>query len=502
MSAPRATWRRAPRQRDRLPFVWLLAGGAAIAALFAALYLGSTNALTTGLLLLSAASICCIKADSELLRLWRLFALAYFCVLPAGQLIARDEIYLTLLPEQNPATISWFMLNIIGLWAMNFTFIFMRSRRAAKFARVSTGTPDLRRAVLASRWVYVFALLSLAALALIYVKLGGYRQIAQLYADRLETSVTQNDPLEGLGVVQALANTAPLWLFACVVLRPWRSRLMRFAAFAQLVVLGWLSSGVFGNRQGIVFVVLFACLIYHAFVAQISKRAAKLVGVCVAIGGLAMIPLKFGIDYSEIGNLSKNFADQRMLQLSMGPLSFFLFRDLSRFDVQVLALQSVAKPGYTLGMGRSFVGAAAAIVPKAIWKDKPDTFAREKSDIVRETESNQSDETTLLFGMPGEFLVNFGVSGYLLSFVVAAWLIARIDRIGLGAHWRWLPVKVVSYPLPFLFFLFDSNVLAYYGVRWIVLFALPLALLLKRKKTSSRLYYRNAGVRDENCPRS
>ncbi|MBN3847585.1 hypothetical protein G3N58_12200 [Paraburkholderia sp. Ac-20342] len=423
-------------------------------------------------------------------------------MLPAGQLIARDEIYLTLLPEQNPATISWFVLNIIGIWAMNFTFIVLRNRRTGARASTPVGTPDIRRAVLASRWVYMFALLSLAALAFIYVKLGGYRAIVQLYADRLETSVTQNDPLEGLGVVQALANTAPLWVFACVMLRPWRSRLMKFAAFSQLVVLGWLSSGVFGNRQGIVFVVLFACFIYHSFSAQISKRAAKIVGVCVAIGGLAMIPLKFGIDYSELGNLSKNFADQRMLQLSMGPLSFFLFRDLSRFDVQVLALQSVSKPGYTLGMGRSFVGAAAAIVPKAIWKNKPDTFAREKSDIVRETETNDSDETTLLFGMPGEFLVNFGVFGYLLSFIVVAWLIARINRIGLGSHWRWLPIKIVSYPLPFLFFLFDSNVLAYYGMRWIVLFALPLALLLKQKKHSSRLYYRNAGVRDENSPRS
>ncbi|MDR6410122.1 hypothetical protein [Paraburkholderia terricola] len=497
MSAARATWRRAPRRREKLPFLWLLAGGSAMAGLFAALYVGGTNTVTACMLLLGAVSIWCVKADSELLRLWRLFALAYFCVLPACQLIARDEIYLTLLPEQNPATIAWFMLNIVGIWLMNLMFIAMRSKRATPAAM-----PDMHRTVVVSRWAYAFALLALAALAFIYLKLGGYRQIEQLYADRLETSVTQNDPLEGLGVVQALANTAPLWVFACVMLRPWRSRVMKIAAFAQLIVLGWLSSGVFGNRQGIVFVLLFACLIYHAFVALISRRAAKIVAICVAVGGLAMIPLKFGIDYSEIGDLSQNFADQRMLQLSMGPLSFFLFRDLSRFDVQVQALDSVVTPGYTLSMGRSFVGAVAAVVPKAIWKDKPETFAREKSDIVRGAETNQSDETTLLFGMPGEFLVNFGVFGYLLSFVVVAWLIVRIDRMGLGANWRWLPVKVVSYPLPFLFFLFDSNVLAYYGMRWIVLFALPMALLLKRKKTSLRLFHRNAGVRNENSPRS
>ncbi|MEM5435717.1 hypothetical protein [Paraburkholderia diazotrophica] len=486
MSTAQATWRRPRRSREKRPFLLLLLGGLAAAGLFAALYLGAVSTLTVILLLLTVVSIWCIKADSELLRLWQLFALAYFCVLPVGQLIVRDEIYLTLLPEQDAATIAWFTLNIVGIWIMNVTFTAMRSKRASHAA-----VPHVPRAVIVSRWVYVFALVALAALAFIYLRLGGYRQIVQLYANRLETSVTQNDPLEGLGVVQALANTAPLWVFACVVLRPWRSRVMTFAAFFQLVVLGWLSSGVFGNRQGIVFVVLFACCVHHTLVAHISRRAAKLAGVCIALGGIAMLPLKFGIDYSEIGSLSKNFADQRMLHLSMGPLSFFLFRDLSRFDVQVQAIDSVSKSDYPLAMGRSFAGAVAAIVPKAVWRDKPETFALEKSRIVRETETNRSDETTLLFGMPGEFLVNFGIPGYLFSFIVAAWLIARIDHAALGANWRWLPAKMVSYPLPFLFFLFDSNVLAYYAMRWIVLFALPMALLLRRKRN-----------RHENSPRS
>jgi len=486
----------ARRRAANMPFLGLLSGGFAIAGLFAAIYLGGADTLTVCLLVLEAVSIWCIKAESEFLRRWRLFALVYFCVLPAGQLIARDEIYLTLLPQQNAATIEWFVLNIVGIWSMNFALVVMRSKCV-----VPAATPDMSGFVVVSRWAYGFAVLAVAALVFIYLKLGGYTQIAQLYANRLDTSVTNNDPLEGLGVVQALANTAPLWVFVCVMLRPWRNRLMRIAAFVQLIVLGWLSSGVFGNRQGIVFVVMFACLIYHVFVARISRRAANTIGICVAAGGLAMIPLKFGIDYSEIGNLSKNFADQRMLQLSMGPLSFFLFRDLSRFDVQVQALDSVTRPGYTLALGRSFIGGMAAIIPKALWKEKPETFAREKSDIVRETETNQSDETTLLFGMPGEFLVNFGVFGYLLSFVALAWLIARIESMGFSADWQWIPVKVVSYPLPFLFLLFDSNVLAYYGMRWIVLFALPMALMLRRRSYSSRQFFRNAGVRIEDSAR-
>jgi hypothetical protein len=452
MSSRKSARLRAPSESLLRALVWLPAGGVATTGLFTAVYLGRANVLTVCLVLASAASVLCIKADSDMLKLWRLFALMYFCVLPICQLIARDEIYLTLLPEQNDATVLWFVLNIIGLWAMNLTLIGMRSRRP----RVAAGLRPERNVTM-NRQAYVFALFAFGALALIYLKLGGYGRIAQLYADRLETSVTQNDPLEGLGVIQALANTSPLWIFVCVMLRPWRGRLMRTLALVQLVVLGWLSSGVFGNRRGMVFVILFACLIYHAFVRRISQRVARLVGIGVAVGGLAMIPLKFGIDFSDLNDVSRKFAEQRMLQLSMGPVSFFLFRDLSRFDVQVLALDTEQHPGYTLAMGRSFAGAVAAIVPKAIWESKPETFAKEKSSIVRKTETNQSDSTTLLFGMPGEFLVNFGISGYILSFVILGWLIARIQQLGEGAGWRWLPVRIVCYPLPFLFLFFSTR---------------------------------------------
>ena len=62
MSAARATWRRAPRRREKLPFLWLLAGGSAMAGLFAALYVGGTNTVTACMLLLGAVSIWCVKA--------------------------------------------------------------------------------------------------------------------------------------------------------------------------------------------------------------------------------------------------------------------------------------------------------------------------------------------------------------------------------------------------------------------------------------------------------
>ncbi|WP_213776173.1 hypothetical protein [Caballeronia sp. dw_276] len=450
----------------------LVLAAVAVIVSITAVFLGKVSATTAALSAILAVSILAIRPRNEMLRLFKLFLLMTFCVLPTWQLAAGDAIYLDLLKQDSASVVLWFFLSVAGVWVLKFSLDLAQRRLTEQdnTSSVRTGVTGL---------VYFFALASIAAIVFIYVKLGGYAKIVQLYDERLQSSVTGYDPLGGLGIVQALANTAPLWIFVCLTLRPRCSKLMTTIAFAQLGVLGWLSSGVFGNRQGIIFVYLFAALIYHFLVTPISRRAAKMSAILMAVIALVLMPIKFGVDYSDLGNLTERFADQRSLQLSMGPVSFFLFRDLSRFDVQTQTIETVTKNTYDLPMGRSFAGAAASVVPKALWEDRPATFAEEKSGIVNEVQSSGDDETTLLFGMPGEFLANFGLIGYVLSFLLPAFLLVAVNSTGGPRKRKWLPLKIVLMPLPFLFFLFDSNVIAYYIVRWIVLFDLPMAFVLR-----------------------
>jgi hypothetical protein len=460
------------RDRQRASIPMLLLTAAAILTAIAALFLGKINGITAMLAAILAVSILAIHPRNELLRLFRLFLLATFCVLPAWQLAAGDEIYLNLLAQDSTAVMLWFLLSIAGVWLLKFSLDLAQRHLGQRDLAIS-GRAGVTGAV------YFFTLASVAAIVFIYVKLGGYANIVELYDERLQSTVTDYDPLAGLGMLQALANTAPLWIFVCLTLRPRCSKLMTVFAFAQLGVLGWLSSGVFGNRQGVVFVYLFAALLYHFFITPVSRRAAKTAAVLLAVVGLLLMPFKFGIDYSDLGELTERFADQRALELSMGPVSFFLFRDLSRFDVQTQTIETVMKTSYDLPMGRSFAGATASIVPKVMWDDRPATFAQEKSEIVNDIASSTGDQTTLLFGMPGEFLANFGLVGYVFAFCIPAVLLIAVNSLGSSRKRKWLPLKIVLMPLPFLFFLFDSNVIAYYVVRWIVLFALPMAFVLR-----------------------
>ncbi|WP_196485451.1 hypothetical protein [Burkholderia cepacia] len=429
--------------------------------------------LLNGTLLLAIAGI---RPRNPSVRWFRIFLFFILGVFPLWQLLAGDEIYLRLLPQDSLAVALWYVLSLFGVLVVKLMLDAYANRLREPEWRFEPG-------VRAGGLTYLFALLSLGALAFIYVKLGGYARIAELYDTRVEQTGTDNDPFRGLGVVQALANTSPLWVFVCLTMRRRRSTWLTAVAFIQLGVLGWLSSGIAGSRQGIVFVLVFALFVHHAFVARIGPRTIRTAGIGVALVGLLLMPLKFGLGYDDIANLSLRFAEQRYLELSMGPVSAFLFRDLSRFDVQALAIDTVTQPGYAYPMGRSFAGAVASIVPSALWSDRPDTFALEKSEIVRDLERTALDKTTLLFGMPGEFLVNFGIVGFVIAFALPALLLVVQNNVGTRAR-KWLPLRAVMWPLPFLFFLFDSNVLVYYTVRWILLFGVPMAFVLRGPRSS------------------
>lgn len=483
--------RRSPVGARRQDGPWRAAGMTfiigALAAIVATLLLTERMhgvlLLLNGTLLLAIAGI---RPSNPTVRWFRVFLFFILGVFPFWQLLAGDEIYLRLLPQDSLPVALWYGLSLLGVLVVKLTLDAHASRLRAFEWRFEPG-------VRAGGLAYLFALLSLGALAFIYVKLGGYARIAELYGARVELSGTDNDPFRGLGVVQALANTSPLWVFVCLTMRRRRSTWLTAVAFIQLGVLGWLSSGIAGSRQGIVFVLVFALFVHHAFVAPIGPRTIRTAGIGVALVGLLLMPLKFGLGYDDIANLSQRFAEQRDLELSMGPVSAFLFRDLSRFDVQTLAIDTVTQPGYEYPIGRSFAGAFASIVPSALWSDRPDTFALEKSEIVRDLERTSLDKTTLLFGMPGEFLVNFGIAGFVMAFAIPALLLVLQNNVGARSR-KWLPLRAVMWPLPFLFFLFDSNVLVYYTVRWILLFGVPMAFVL-RWPQSARASARRAALR-------
>jgi hypothetical protein len=155
MSAARLT---RPGEPTSTPTM-LLAVVAVLAAV-CGLFLGKINGVTAILAAVLALSILAIRPRNEVLRLFKMFLLVTFCVLPVWQLASGDEIYLKLLPQDSAAVMLWFLLSIGGIWLLKLSLDLAQRRLGAREFDISSRAGVT---VLA----YFFALASVAAIVFI-----------------------------------------------------------------------------------------------------------------------------------------------------------------------------------------------------------------------------------------------------------------------------------------------------------------------------------------------
>ncbi len=75
--------------------------------------------------------------------------------------------------------------------------------------------------------------------------------------------------------------------------------------------------------------------------------------------------------------------------------------------------------------GESLILAASGFIPRALWADKPSVGATEF--FVRYTGAKVSKGTTVSAGLIFEMLINFGLPGVLIGFIVYGAVLHRVD---------------------------------------------------------------------------
>jgi hypothetical protein len=82
--------------------------------------------------------------------------------------------------------------------------------------------------------------------------------------------------------------------------------------------------------------------------------------------------------------------------------------------------------------GETLWGAAVAVIPRALWPDKP--VVGGSGDLVsRFTGMKFSDNTSVGIGQVMEFYVNFATAGVIVGFLIIGALIVSADRLALRA---------------------------------------------------------------------
>lgn len=276
-------------------------------------------------------------------------------------------------------------------------------------------------------------LLTSALQSYVYLHFGGISGYVALYereADMGKSSFT------GWGWVFIVSESFPRLAFVAFTLLLWRRGkpsswgvlVLGLVVFFGLLI---LFGGLRGSRSNIIWSMFWALAVTHFCLRPIPRKF-----VLPGIAGL----LGFMILYSAFKHGgTKDFqravtgqATQRGSNLTRVSLG-----DLARSDVQAFLLYRMSRPGtdYELAWGRTYLGAAALLIPEALWPERPPSKVQEGTWILW-GRSGSIYKASNLYGLGGETMLNFGPAVVPLAFGVFALLLGVLRSWIYGLHPR------------------------------------------------------------------
>jgi hypothetical protein len=183
-------------------------------------------------------------------------------------------------------------------------------------------------------------------------------------------------------------------------------------------VFQFLWVGLRGSRSGILWTVLIVSLIIHY---RLRPLSIKFLIVCLCI----MFVFAYLYDfYKKLGpkGWEAVWSSQAREELSrerggVGPLETLL-GDFAEADVQAVLLYNlgVLKDSFKPVHGQTYIMSALIFIPRVVWKNKP------KSPKLRAATELQGasgyQQSSRVYGLPGEGMLNFGYYGILPPFFV------------------------------------------------------------------------------------
>jgi len=336
------------------------------------------------------------------------------------------------------------ILNLIGLVIYRLT----RNWFSGK-SKPRRGGPQSVWELDSKRFANVLAVALVATLAaqvFVYFRFGGIGGYIESYESRAATPLsTTGGGFAGMSYVFAVSESFPILVimgYAAYSVRRrkrpgWISVMVALTIFFGLQL---LFGGLRGSRSTTIFAVVWAVGIVHFLIRPMPKK--------VLVGGvIAMLAFMYlygfykSLGRSAVSALTEGVALAALEQRSGRSLETILLGDLSRADVQAFFLYRLTEgqADYEYAWGRTYAGAACLLIPSAVWPERPPTKKKEGTELIHGKERWSSGRAdTRVYGLAGEALLNFGLWGVPLLFLVPAAVAGRVRRW--LYQWKALPV--------------------------------------------------------------
>jgi hypothetical protein len=313
-------------------------------------------------------------------------------------------------------------INFVGLLCYKFavsTFVRRRKRLAFTWTlKGSTFLPVLGTAIL----------ISIAAEVYVLYSFGGIVGLIHTFS---EDQYKFNDT----GWLFMLSESLPILMMIGVSAFWWKRRIS-WALLSPLLMfflsLQFLLGGLRGSRQNSIWAMVWALGIVHFGIRRVSRRTIGL----FAIAAVTFMYFYGFYKYAGAeGVKALTDSEWRTSAAAKSGRGFgnVLVQDLGRSDVQAFALYRLTTDAgaYEYAYGRTYIGAINLLVPRWIEKDRLPTKGKWTTNLeygLGAYESNHQ-QSSRVYGLAGEAMLNFGILGVPLAFGLFGWLIAQMSTL-------------------------------------------------------------------------
>jgi len=276
--------------------------------------------------------------------------------------------------------------------------------------------------------VLLGALLLITLLAQVYV----YASFGVI-SGYIDTYMNRPEEFQGTGWLLMISESFPI--LAMIAFAVWARRqkwqwhpVVLVLILTIFCAIQLLFGGLRGSRSNTVWALFWAAGIVHLWVRRIPKAA-----VWAGVGMLMAFLYVYGFYKEQTG---RNVSLEQRIEISKKrgrTLQGEILGDLGRADVQAYLLYRMASPGsdYEFAHGRTYLGAAALIIPRSLWPDRPPTSVEFGTNIQHYMGAYEPGkmESSKVYGMAGEAMLNFGPWSVPLAFISLGLLVGWVQRM-------------------------------------------------------------------------
>jgi uncharacterized membrane protein len=270
------------------------------------------------------------------------------------------------------------------------------------------------------------------------LQIGVYQQFGGLMGYIASASQEGGSNLEGMGIVFLFSESFPiLAMMAFSVYAQKNKRLQSWPVLILVLllflVLQMFFGGLRGSRSNTIWALFWAAGMIHFMIRRITKKE-------VAIGLVFLIFFMYLYGFFKAGGVDgintalKSREDATELEEKSGrTLPGLLLGDIGRSDIQAYMLYRLMLPNsdYEYVWGETYLAGATILIPKFIMPHKP--F---KHKVIQGTELLFGKgsyklgvwETSKVYGITGEAMLNFGFFVVPLAFAPLGILVGCIQR--------------------------------------------------------------------------